>query len=95
MVYGAFAFLDILGFKGIWKRYPQVQPDQIIEFLAKAKDAYSRSPLFGFLAEGLPTVKQDTVFISDTVAISTYFATEPAKKDLAYGYAVYLTVQTC
>src|SRR5437667_2412141 len=94
---GAFAFLDCLGFKGIWNR--GIAPEQILEFL-KAAQAYSQqSPTSAAVQFLAGSVEQSVVFISDTIAISTRYKVIPKMAGVARGYllliTIHLTIELC
>jgi hypothetical protein len=89
---GAFAFLDCLGFKGVWDR--GVEANQIIGFLEEAKARSHELPTAGLVKQFVPVVEQSISFVSDTIAISTC-AKQPdaAPTPAGKGYLVLLTVQ--
>ena len=72
---GAFALLDCLGFKGIWRRY---DPQEIVYKLKSIEDLINRicSPLISSLAVIESTqVVAKAKLLSDTVALSVKFRT--------------------
>ena len=94
MIAGAFAFLDCLGFKGIWnRRNPEVQPRQLIEFFMRAEATVKGSPTFVAIQMYVPNVAITPIFISDTVAISVHCREAPRIPHLANGYLVSIAAQ--
>ena len=90
---GAFSFLDCLGFKGIWARDPQANPQEILGFLIEAKKHADSSPIINAVQMSAPHVEQSIVFVSDTIAISTRFKSEPSGDfEAANGYLISLNV---
>ena len=88
---GTFAFLDCLGFKGVWNR--GVAPDLIVGFLERAQEDADNLPMSKMAKARLPNIDHSIVFISDTVAVSNVFKTPPPDPELGIGYLVDLTAQ--
>ncbi len=68
---GAFAMLDCLGWKGIWKKHEK-NPEAILDKISKVKDlTYARKKIMisGLSSLNIP-VEPQIVFLSDTVLIS-------------------------
>lgn len=89
MADGAFAFLDCLGFKGVWNR--GVQAADIIDFLEQAKASKDTMGMVLAMKASLPNIEHKVVFISDTVAVSMRLRQMVQQPDLAAGYLVDLT----
>jgi hypothetical protein len=86
---GAFAFLDCLGFKGIWNR--GVAPEQLLAFLREAQKHAEQSMSLASVKAFEVQVDPSLVFISDTVAISYRYKSAPQVPAIAAGYLVMLT----
>src|SRR5258706_14570458 len=74
---GVLAFLDALGFKGIWSRHE----GKAAQIVAKLERAIRDAKAFGALwanAGGTKLPNLDMVFLSDTLVIACHYSTPPS-----------------
>ena len=91
---GAFAFLDCLGFKGVWNR--GVDPSLIVSYLRLAKAKAENGPVQEFAKKYLgSSVVVSIAFISDTVVVSVQGAKNVMLPDLYRGYLIQLANFAC
>lgn len=92
---GAFALIDCLGFKGIWKR---AEPEKVLAKLRLVEEAIksslTRFPNMLTQIENVPRLKPHCCLLSDTVAISMQFE-EDQEFEFGYREEAFLTYIVC